>query len=82
MVNGGTVGVDSITIAWSSDSGEAGTITVPTSYAGQQLNVADGISLTLGTGTLKTNDTFGAGSFRAAGYAGTRREGARSGVRS
>jgi flagellar hook-associated protein 2 len=63
VVNGGTVGVDSITIAWSSDSGEAGTITVPTSYAGQQLNVADGISLTLGTGTLKTNDTFGAGAF-------------------
>jgi flagellar hook-associated protein 2 len=63
VVNGGTVGVDSITIAWSSDSGETGTITVPTSYAGQQINIADGISLTLGTGTLKTNDTFGAGAF-------------------
>ena len=63
VVNGGTVGVDPITIAWTSDSGEAGTVTVPTSYAGQQLTVADGISLTLGTGTLKTNDTFGAGAF-------------------
>jgi flagellar hook-associated protein 2 len=63
VVSGGTVGVDPITIAWSSDSGEAGTITVPTSYAGQQLVVADGITLTLGTGTLKTNDTFGAGAF-------------------
>ena len=63
VVSGGTVGVDPITIAWTSDSGEAGTITVPTSYAGQQLTVADGITLTLGTGTLKTNDTFGAGAF-------------------
>lgn len=63
VVSGGTVGVDPITIAWTSDSGEAGTVTVPTSYAGQQLDVADGISLTLGTGTLKTNDTFGAGAF-------------------
>lgn len=63
VLNGGTVGVDPITIAWSSDSGEAGTITVPTSYAGQQLNIADGVSLTLGTGTLKTNDTFGAAAF-------------------
>ncbi len=63
VVSGGTVGVNPITIAWTSDSGEAGTITVPTSYAGQQLDVADGISLTLGTGTLKTNDTFGAGAF-------------------
>ncbi len=63
VVSGGTVGVDPITIAWTSDSGEAGTITVPTSYAGQQIDVADGITLTLGTGTLKTNDTFGAGAF-------------------
>jgi len=63
VISGGTVGVDPITIAWTSDSGEAGTITVPTSYAGQQLSVADGISLTLGMGTLKTNDTFGAGAF-------------------
>ena len=63
VLNGGTVGVDAITIAWSSDSGESGTITVPTGYAGQQLNVADGVTLTLGTGTLTTNDTFGAGAF-------------------
>ena len=63
VVSGGPVGVDPITIAWSSDSGEAGTVTVPTSYTGQQLTVADGITLTLGTGTLKTNDTFGAGAF-------------------
>jgi flagellar hook-associated protein 2 len=63
VVSGGTVGVDPITIAWTSDSGEAGTITVPTSYAGQQLSVADGITLTMGTGKLKTNDTFGAGAF-------------------
>jgi flagellar hook-associated protein 2 len=63
VVSGGTVGVDPITIAWSSDSGEAGTVTVPTSYTGQELNVGDGISLSLGTGTLKTNDTFGAAAF-------------------
>ncbi len=63
VVSGGTVGVDPITIGWTSDSGEAGTITVPTSYTGQQLSVGDGISLTLGSGTLKTNDAFGAGAF-------------------
>jgi flagellar hook-associated protein 2 len=63
VVSGGTVGVDPITIAWTSDSGEAGTVTVPTSYAGQQLTVAYGITLALGTGTLKTNDTLGAGAF-------------------
>jgi flagellar hook-associated protein 2 len=63
VTSGGTVGVDPITIAWSSDSGEAGTITVPASYAGQALTVGDGISLTLGSGTLATNDTFGAAAF-------------------
>jgi flagellar hook-associated protein 2 len=63
VITGGTVGVAPITIAWESDSGEAGTITVPTSYAGQQLNVADGVTVSLGTGTLNTNDTFGAGAF-------------------
>ena len=36
---------------------------MPTSYTGQELNVGDGISLSLGTGTLKTNDTFGAAAF-------------------
>jgi len=63
VLNGGTVGVDPITIGWTSDSGEAGTITVSASYAGQQLNVADGVTLTLGAGTLQTNDTFGAAAF-------------------
>ena len=78
VVSGGTVGVDPITIAWTSDSGEAGTVTVPTSYTGQQLNVGDGISLTLGTGTLKTNDTFGAGGLRAASDARRRTRSCRS----
>jgi flagellar hook-associated protein 2 len=63
VTNGGTVGTDPITIAWTSDSGEAGTITVPTTYSGQALNVADGVTLTLGSGTLNTNDSFGAGAF-------------------
>jgi flagellar hook-associated protein 2 len=63
VTNGGTVGVDPITIGWTSDSGESGIITVPASYAGQQLAVADGITLALGAGTLNSNDTFGAGAF-------------------
>lgn len=63
VTNGGTVGVDPITIGWSSDSGESGVITVPASYTGQQLTVADGITLALGAGTLNTNDTFGAAAF-------------------
>ena len=63
VTSGGTIGIDPITIAWSSDSGESGTITVPTSYTGQALTVADGITLTLGAGTLNPNDTFGAAAF-------------------
>jgi flagellar hook-associated protein 2 len=63
VTSGGTVGTDPITIGWTSDSGEAGTLTVPASYSGQALNVADGVTLTLGSGTLNTNDSFGAGAF-------------------
>jgi flagellar hook-associated protein 2 len=63
VITGGTVGVDPITIAWESGSGEAGTVTVPTSYSGQALNVADGLTLKLGNGTLNANDSFGAGAF-------------------
>ncbi len=36
---------------------------MPASYTGQQLTVADGITLALGAGTLNTNDTFGAAAF-------------------
>jgi len=60
---GGTIGVDPVTIAWTSDSGESGAITVPTGYTGQQLDVTDGVTLTLGAGTLNTGDTFGAAAF-------------------
>src|SRR5579862_5717793 len=63
VLDGGTLGTDPITIEWNSDSGESGTINVPTSYSGQALNVADGVTLTLGSGTLNTNDTFGAAAF-------------------
>jgi flagellar hook-associated protein 2 len=63
VTSGGTLGTDPITIGWSSDSGESGTITVPANYSGQPLTVADGLTLTLGNGTLNTGDSFAAATF-------------------
>ncbi len=52
VTSGGTVGSSALTIAWKSDSGESGTINVPSTYtAGTAITVADGITLSLAAGT-------------------------------
>jgi flagellar hook-associated protein 2 len=64
VTSGGTVGTDPITIAYTSDSGESGTINVASNYvAGTPLTVADGLTLSLGAGTLNPNDQFSVAAF-------------------
>jgi len=64
VTSGGTVGTDPITISYTSASGESGTINVPAGYtAGSPLTVADGLTLSLGAGTLNTGDQFSVGVF-------------------
>jgi len=64
VTSGGTLGSDQITIAYNSDSGESGTITVPSDYAaGTPIDVADGLTLSLSAGTLETGDQFSAAAF-------------------
>jgi flagellar hook-associated protein 2 len=59
---GGTVGTDPLTIKWTSDSGESGTLNVAANNAGP-ITVADGLTLSLGSGTLNTGDTFSVATF-------------------
>jgi flagellar hook-associated protein 2 len=64
VTSGGTVGSSAITIAYTSDSGKSGTITVPSNYvAGTAINVADGLTLSLSAGTLATGDKFSVAAF-------------------
>jgi len=64
VTSGGTIGTDPITIAYTSDSGETGTINVGAGYTpGSALTVADGLTLSLGAGTLSTNDKFSVAAF-------------------
>jgi flagellar hook-associated protein 2 len=65
--SGGTVGTDPLTIAYTSDSGESGTTNIPADYtAGSPLAIADGLTLTLGAGTLNADDKFSVGVFTPA----------------
>jgi flagellar hook-associated protein 2 len=66
VISGGTIGSSQITIAWKSDSGGSGTITVPSNYtAAQPIPIADGLSLSFAAtgGTLNTGDTFAQAAF-------------------
>ncbi len=64
VVSGGTVGTDPISIAYASDSGESGTINVQSSYTpGSSHTVVDGLTLSLGAGTLNASDKFSVGIF-------------------
>ncbi len=64
VTSGGTVGSSAITINWKSDSGQSGTINVPSTYtAGTAITVANGITLSLASGTLNTNDQFSVAAF-------------------
>ncbi|HTY53557.1 MAG TPA: flagellar filament capping protein FliD, partial [Candidatus Binataceae bacterium] len=62
--SGGTVGTNAITINYTSDSGETGTITVPSNYTpGTALTGPDGLTLSLGAGTLNNQDEFSVAAF-------------------
>jgi flagellar hook-associated protein 2 len=64
VVSGGTVGSSPISIRYTSDSGQSGTITVPGNYSpGSPLSIVDGLTLTLGSGTLNTGDKFSVAAF-------------------
>lgn len=64
VTSGGTIGTNQITLSYTSDSGQTGTITIPSTYAaGTQVSVANGLTLTLGSGTLNTGDKFSAAAF-------------------
>lgn len=64
VASGGTLGSSAIAINWKSDSGESGTINVPSAYiAGTPITVADGMTLSLGSGTLNIGDQFSVAAF-------------------
>lgn len=62
VASGGTVGTDPLTINWTSDSGESGSLNVAANSA-EPIQVADGLTLNLGSGTLNAGDTFSAATF-------------------
>jgi flagellar hook-associated protein 2 len=64
VTSGGNVGSDSLTIAYQSASGKAGSVSVPASYVpGNTISVADGLTLSLGAGTLQAGDAFAVTAF-------------------
>jgi flagellar hook-associated protein 2 len=62
VASGGTVGTDPITLNWTSDSGEKGTVTIPANASGPTA-VADGLTVSLGSGTLNAGDSFSVAAF-------------------
>jgi len=54
-----TVGTDSIDIEWVDSAGNSGTINIPNGYSGEEISVAEGVTLTFGSGTLQGEETFG-----------------------
>ncbi len=62
VVAGGTVGTDPLTLNWTSDSGQSGTLNIPANSSGP-ITVADGLTLSLGNGTLNAGDSFTAAAF-------------------
>jgi len=64
VTSGGSVGTDPITIGYTSDSGQSGTINVASNYTpGTPITVANGLTLSLGSGTLNANDKFSVAAF-------------------
>jgi flagellar hook-associated protein 2 len=62
VVSGGTIGTDPITLKWTSDSGESGTLNIPANASGPTA-VADGLTVSLWSGTLNTGDSFSVAAF-------------------
>jgi len=52
------VGTDSIDIEWVDSEGNSGTINIPNGYSGEEISVAEGVTLTFGSGTLEGEETF------------------------
>jgi flagellar hook-associated protein 2 len=64
VLSGGTVGSSTITIEYTSASGQSGTITVPQDYPPQSpISIIAGLDLSLGSGTLNTGDSFSVAAF-------------------
>lgn len=64
VASGGTVGTDAITIGYTSDSGQSGTINVASNYTpGTPITVANGLTLSLSAGTLNAHDKFSVAAF-------------------
>lgn len=63
--SGGAVGSSDIVMRYNSDSGESGTITIPSGYAGEQLAIADGLTMSFAVpgGTFNSGDSFSVGVF-------------------
>jgi flagellar hook-associated protein 2 len=53
-----TIGTDTIDIDWVDSEGNSGTITVPSGYGGEEISVAEGVTLTFGAGTLEGGEDF------------------------
>ena len=64
VTSGGTAGTDAITIGYTSDSGQTGTIDVASDYTpGTPITVANGLTLSLSAGTLVAGDKFSVAAF-------------------
>jgi flagellar hook-associated protein 2 len=64
ITSGGTIGGGTLAISYTSDSGESGTLTVPSNYTpGSSIAVADGVTISLGAGALNTGDQFSLATF-------------------
>jgi flagellar hook-associated protein 2 len=62
VTSGGTIGTDPISLKWTSDSGQSGTLTIPPNASGPT-SVVDGLTVSLGSGTFNTGDSFTAAAF-------------------
>ncbi len=62
VVSGGTLGTDPLTLKWTSDSGESGTLNIAAGDP-DPIAVVDGLTVSLGSGTLKAGDSFTAAAF-------------------
>ena len=55
----GNVGTDAITLGWTGPGGTSGTLNFDSSYVpGTMVNVAQGVQISLGQGTVVNGDTF------------------------
>jgi flagellar hook-associated protein 2 len=58
-----TVGSGDITVNWADSVGGTGSFVIPNGYAGTAINVAEGVQMTFGAGTLTGGDSFSVDAF-------------------